>query len=512
MPLALVALASDLPVRGARRPSPTTEDEEQEGAATRCVASCRDPKRSPWGTTIDRVTIGVVRFHTLAFVLTWAAACGSGPSAPKSCAGGAARARHRPGAADRRRDPRRTAAARSSSASDGTAPARRPRPRADVVLRAARRHAPRPVHHAVPRRLDRDRGHLQGRRARRRVGAPAPRRRDRRARRVRGRPEDRPVDAGEPRAARCSASTSSTPAPASRSAGSTTARCTARSRSRPACRTAPRSGLRRATARVIEVARYINGKLDGPHAVGTRSTLRIEETFAAGVRTGRARSGSSGLLLADETYDRRGKLDGAVHDVAPPKVARVEGPVRVRQAHRRLGVVRLATRTRSARATTSTASATARGSSGCEDKLVFTGSYTAGKPDGEFVYFDRSGNELGRFTITDGTGTMLTFHAQQEAVVAPAPRTRASRTASTRSSPTAARSSSRARTAATRSTARGRSGRPTACSTLEQTLEARQARRRREEVRRRQGRDARRPTTTARRRARTPSTAAASPR
>ena len=43
------------------------------------------------------------------------------------------------------------------------------------------------------------------------------------------------------------------------------------------------------------------------------------------------------------------------------------------------------------------------------------GHYTDGKPDGEFVYYDANGNELGRFTITDGTGTMLTFHANKKA-------------------------------------------------------------------------------------------------
>ena len=48
-----------------------------------------------------------------------------------------------------------------------------------------------------------------------------------------------------------------------------------------------------------------------------------------------------------------------------------------------------------------------------ESKLSFTGRYAAGKPDGEFVYFDRRGRELGRFTIADGTGTMLTFHANR---------------------------------------------------------------------------------------------------
>jgi len=40
---------------------------------------------------------------------------------------------------------------------------------------------------------------------------------------------------------------------------------------------------------------------------------------------------------------------------------------------------------------------------------VFTGGYVQGKPDGEFIYYDRSENELGRFEIKAGTGTMQTF-------------------------------------------------------------------------------------------------------
>src|SRR5690606_28951739 len=56
------------------------------------------------------------------------------------------------------------------------------------------------------------------------------------------------------------------------------------------------------------------------------------------------------------------------------------------------------------------------------DKLVFTGNYSDGKPNGDFVYYDRRGKELGRFTIKNGTGTMLTFHYNRK----PATRTRMS--------------------------------------------------------------------------------------
>jgi uncharacterized protein len=55
-----------------------------------------------------------------------------------------------------------------------------------------------------------------------------------------------------------------------------------------------------------------------------------------------------------------------------------------------------------------------------DDRLMFAGSYTAGRPDGEFTYYDWSGNELGKFTMTDGTGTMTTFHSNKK----PSSRTR----------------------------------------------------------------------------------------
>jgi antitoxin component YwqK of YwqJK toxin-antitoxin module len=49
-----------------------------------------------------------------------------------------------------------------------------------------------------------------------------------------------------------------------------------------------------------------------------------------------------------------------------------------------------------------------------DGKLTFQGAFTDGKPDGEFIYYDKTGLELGRFSITGGTGQMLTFHSNKK--------------------------------------------------------------------------------------------------
>ena len=105
----------------------------------------------------------------------------------------------------------------------------------------------------------------------------------------------------------------------------------------------------------------------------------------------RARSGSSGLLVADENYDEQRQARRCVHDAA----AR-------------------ARRCRACRARTTAASAPARGRGStaknnkeregdyvdgkkagawfewAENKLVFSGTFTDGKPDGDFVYSDQT--------------------------------------------------------------------------------------------------------------------------
>lgn len=164
---------------------------------------------------------------------------------------------------------------------------------------------------------------------------------------------------------------------------------------------------------LIISARYEDGKLDGPHAFGTRQSMRFEETFADGVRRGKRGIWQFGLQVADESYDKRGKLDGPYVLRRSTKVLRVKGEF---SGGRRIGSWTWWDRDNNKERE----GAYVRGKKDgpwmewWENKLVFSGSYAAGKPDGDFVYFDRNGNELGRFAIAGGSGTMLTFHANKK--------------------------------------------------------------------------------------------------
>jgi antitoxin component YwqK of YwqJK toxin-antitoxin module len=160
---------------------------------------------------------------------------------------------------------------------------------------------------------------------------------------------------------------------------------------------------------VVVSARFVAGKLDGDHAVGTRSTLRIEETFANGVRRGKRSIWQFWLLAFEEAYDRRGRLDGAYAIWRAPKVARVQGTY---DHGRRTGEWAWFDRGNNKEREGSYVDGKKNGpwTEWYENKITFTGSYTQGKPDGEFVYYDHAGNELGKFEIKDGTGWLLTFH------------------------------------------------------------------------------------------------------
>ncbi len=164
---------------------------------------------------------------------------------------------------------------------------------------------------------------------------------------------------------------------------------------------------------VVIVARYDHGKLDGAHTFGTRGTLRFEETFDDGVRTGERKIWLSGTLIAEERFDRAGRLDGPYTLWRTARVMRAKGAfthgVRTgpwtwwdrggnkEREGRYLGGKRDGT-----------------WSEWWERKLSFTGTYRAGKPDGDFIYYDRAGGELGRVAIANGTGTLQTFHTNKK--------------------------------------------------------------------------------------------------
>lgn len=160
---------------------------------------------------------------------------------------------------------------------------------------------------------------------------------------------------------------------------------------------------------VIDSARYVNGKLDGAHAFGTKNTMRFEETFSMGVLTGARKIWHQGLLLADESYDKRGRQDGPYTSWRSPKIVRTQGEF---TAGKRTGAWIWNDRDGKKEREGSYVNNKRDGewNEYSDDKLVFTGTYTAGKPDGTFIYYKKDGTELGRFTMTDGTGTWLTFH------------------------------------------------------------------------------------------------------
>lgn len=150
------------------------------------------------------------------------------------------------------------------------------------------------------------------------------------------------------------------------------------------------------------------GKLDGPHTAGTRSKLRIEETFAAGLRRGSRQIWQYRWMLADESYDRRGKLHGEYTTWRSKKVIRVHGQYR-RGKRKGLWTWNDRDDNKEREGTYVDGKRHGRWTEWRDNNIVFTGKYTRGKPNGEFIYYDRKHEVLGRFKIKKGTGTMLTF-------------------------------------------------------------------------------------------------------
>lgn len=170
---------------------------------------------------------------------------------------------------------------------------------------------------------------------------------------------------------------------------------------------------------VVIAAKFYNGKLDDKYAMGTKNSLRIEATFSRGVRTGPRQIWQFWALLIDESYDSRGRLDGAFTMWRDKKVPRVQGTYdHGKKVGTWIWTDRQNKREREGDYVGGKKSGTWNEYAG--NKLTFTGHYTDGKPDGGFVYYDRAGAELGRFTIRGGNGTMMTFHANKR----PATKTR----------------------------------------------------------------------------------------
>lgn len=154
-------------------------------------------------------------------------------------------------------------------------------------------------------------------------------------------------------------------------------------------------------------------RYDGRHVVGNKATLRLEETWGRGLRQGVRQLWSFGTTILDERYDRSGKLDGAFASWRDRKTPRIQGSY----AHgKRVGKWTWFDRYNNKEREGSYRDGKKTGTwvEWLENKLVSSGNYTDDKPDGEFVYYDANGNEVGRFAIKGGTGTMVTFHANRQ--------------------------------------------------------------------------------------------------
>jgi antitoxin component YwqK of YwqJK toxin-antitoxin module len=171
------------------------------------------------------------------------------------------------------------------------------------------------------------------------------------------------------------------------------------------------SGIERVFASdgtLLGTSQWSGGKLDGPHIVGARLALRIEETLAAGVRRGNRQIWLFGQPLLDETYDHRGRLHGDFTIWRSKKVMRVHG---VYNRGKRDGLWTWNDRDGNKEREGNYVAGKREGpwTEWFEAKIVFSGEYKDGVPHGEFIHYDRNENELGRFEMADGTGTMLTF-------------------------------------------------------------------------------------------------------
>lgn len=176
-----------------------------------------------------------------------------------------------------------------------------------------------------------------------------------------------------------------------------------------------RAGLAQGSAKTyapdgtpVIIASYRAGVLDGAHTVGGKNTLRIEETLAGGIRRGGRQIWQFWLLVVDETFDRHGKHDGEYTIWRSKKTMRVHGTF----AHgKRDGLWTWNDRdgNKEREGNYNDGKRDGPWTEWLDKKIVFSGSYASGRPDGEFIYYDRNQNELGRFDIKNGTGTMLTF-------------------------------------------------------------------------------------------------------
>jgi uncharacterized protein len=159
----------------------------------------------------------------------------------------------------------------------------------------------------------------------------------------------------------------------------------------------------------VEISGKVFGKLyEGDHVVGYKNTMRIEESFKRGTRVGERKIWQFWTLLYDENYDDKGKLDGTWTIWRDKKIPRVQGTY---EHGKRVGTWTWfdGKNNKEREGDYIDGKKTGPWYEWDGTTMTFQGTFTDGKPDGDFIYYDKSGNELGRFEIHDGTGTMVTF-------------------------------------------------------------------------------------------------------
>ena len=160
---------------------------------------------------------------------------------------------------------------------------------------------------------------------------------------------------------------------------------------------------------VVASSRYVAGALDGPHVTGTVGTIRVEEVFARGVRIGVRRIWQQGTKIAESAYDDQGRLHGPFTEWRSLRIPRLVG----QYAHgKRAGAWTWFDRYKNKEREGAYVAGKRDGTwiERDEGKVTFTGTYAAGMPDGAFVYLDRKGNEIGRSTLSAGSGVLKTFY------------------------------------------------------------------------------------------------------
>jgi antitoxin component YwqK of YwqJK toxin-antitoxin module len=164
---------------------------------------------------------------------------------------------------------------------------------------------------------------------------------------------------------------------------------------------------------IAVTAKQYGARYDGAKTVGTKSTLRIEETFTNGTRHAARQIFQFWLLVIDENYDAKGKLDGAYTIWRDKKIPRVQGTY---DHGKRAGTWSWFDRNNNKEREGDFVDGKKTGAwfEWTENKLTFSGTFTDGKPDGEFLSMDKNGTELGRFEIHDGTGTMETYYPNKK--------------------------------------------------------------------------------------------------